>query len=74
MYKSARCTKAAVIPHRTKVMHIYIKTSLFTKHFSVTNLFHLTDSSDTVNVKLKLMIEIGIEVLKGKIRILCYSV
>ena len=47
MYKSARCTKAAVIPHRTKVMHIYIKTSLFTKHFSVTNLFHLTDSSDT---------------------------
>ena len=22
MYKSARCTEAAVIPHRTKVIHI----------------------------------------------------
>ena len=52
MYKSARCTEAAVIPHRTKVMHIYIKTSLFTKHFSVTNLFHLTDSSEKKETKL----------------------
>ena len=80
---------AAHCPHRNTSSYVFaqlcniqmgnvcmsrFKISLFTKNFSVTNLFHLTDSSDTVNVKLKLMIEIGIEVLKGKIRILCYSV